>query len=385
MRVVLFDFKFEPDKPGITGLSDIVWNWARNLAVLGDEVHIVAPYPEDTQVPEGVIVNRFPVPPAGYRNIVGHMMIALRGWLEIRKLGRVDLVQAPEYLSTAIFSLLGRRTPCILSVPGNIYERIEHGNPFDWTTTQVYKVAAKLSARLCTRIIVTSRDMRQWWQKTGAEPSRMVLIPTGVDTQRFYPVPQARRLLGLPEDEPIVLYVGRLSHEKGVHVLVEALQRASKHISGLRLVLVGEGPFRVHLLRLVQQLGMDQNVVFRGWVEQQDLPVYYSAADVTVLPSFSEGLPRTMLEAMACGSPFLGTRITGIVDHVQDGETGFLVSPGDVEELAAKLLDILKNKGQAKDVGRRARDYICQTLDWKVIVERMRSEVYERLVTGNGG
>ena len=198
MRIVLFDYVFERDKPGISGLSDIVWNWAKHLVALGDEVHIVAPYPESAQPPKGAIVHRFPVPPIGYRNIVGHILIVLRGWLEIRRLGKVDIIHAPEYLSTGIFGLLSRDTPVILRVPGNIYERIAHGNPFDWSATQVLKVAARLSARLCTRIIVTSEEMRQWWEKTGAPASRMVLIPTGVDTELFRPIPNARALLNEP-------------------------------------------------------------------------------------------------------------------------------------------------------------------------------------------
>lgn len=203
MKIVLFDYVFEPSRPGITGLSDLVWNWAKHLMAFGDEVHIVAPYPESAQPPKGAIVHRFPVLPIGYRNIVGHILIVLRGWLEIRRLGNVDLIHAPEYLSTGIFGLLSRDTPVILTVPGNIYERIAHGNPFDWSATQVFKVAARLSARFCACIIVTSEEMRWWWEKTGAPTSRMVLIPHGVDTELFRPIPGTRALLGMSDHKRI--------------------------------------------------------------------------------------------------------------------------------------------------------------------------------------
>ncbi len=379
MRIVLFDFIFDQERPGISGLSDIVWNWARHLVAMGDRVHIVAPYPKSAQPPEGTFVHRFPVPPIGYRNIIGHVLIVLRGWLEIQKLGRVDIIQAPEYLSTGVFALLSRDTPVVLRVPGNIYERVAHGNPFDWSVTQVLKAAARVSARRCARIIVTSEDMRSWWAKTGAPESRMVLIPTGVDVELFRPIVNARTLLGIPRDRKVILYVGRLSHEKGIQHLLEALPAVDKDTPDVELHLVGDGKLRSHLLELAKKLQVEKRVTFHGWLDQPSLPMYYSAADVTVLPSFTEGLPRTMLEAMACGSPFLGTTITGVVDHVQDGETGFLVPPGDSNELAQKLRMVLKNATQAREIGERGREYVLRKLDWRVIVQRMRQEVYHRI------
>jgi glycosyltransferase involved in cell wall biosynthesis len=382
MKIVLFDYVFERDKPGITGLSDLVWNWAKHLVALGDEVHIVAPYPESARPPDGAIVHRFPIPPIGYRNIIGHILIVLRGWLEIHKLGKVDIIHAPEYLSTGIFALLSRETPVVLTVPGNIYERIEHGNPFDWSVTQVLKVAARLSARWCARIIVTSEEMRQWWEKTGTPTSRIVLIPYGVDTERFHPIPSARTLLGIPNHKRIVLYVGRLSHEKGIQYLLEAVHDVNKDTPGVELHLVGDGRFKGHLLELARQLQIEEQVFLHGWVNQPDLPLYYSAAGVTVLPSLSEGLPRTMIEAMACGSPFLGTKITGIVDHVRDGETGFLAKPGDTAALSARLIHILINRERSMKVAQQGRIYVLNHLSWEHIVANVREQVYKPLLSG---
>jgi len=377
VRVVLFDYVF--DKPGITGLSDLVWNWARELIALGDEVHIVAPYSEDVRPPAGTVVHRYPLPFIGYRNVIGHILIVLRGWWEIRKLGKVDLVHAPEYLSTGFFALLCKDTPVVLRVPGNIYERIAHGNPFDWSMTQVLKVAARLSARHCACIIVTTQEMRKWWGKTGTPESRMVLIPTGVDTEQFRPISDARCLLGLPEHKRIVLYVGRLSHEKGVHDLLEAFHTVGERFSDVDLHLVGDGPLRQQLGQLTAQLDMEGRVIFHGWVDQPDLPAYYSAADITVLPSFTEGMPRTMIEALACGSPFVGTKITGIVDHVRDGETGYVVEPGDPVALAEKLAYVLTHEEEAQRVGRQGLDYVRQTLGWDAVVRQYREKVYTKI------
>lgn len=377
MRIVLFDYIFERDSPGITGLSDVVWNWAEHLVALGDEVHIVAPYAEHARPPQGAVIHRFAVPPIGYRNVLGHVLIVLRGWSKIRKLGKIDLIHAPEYLSTGILATLSRNIPVILTVPGNIFERVQNGNPFDWSSTQALKIAAKLSARNCAGIIATSDEMRRWWRRTGTPAGNIVLIPYGVDTKRFHQVADARTSLGIGVSKRLVLYVGRLSHEKGVKDLLEALHRIEQTVPELELHLVGDGPMRAGLQHTAGSLALGDRVVFHGWVNQPDLPLYYSAANVTVLPSFSEGLPRTMIEAMACGSPFLGTTITGIVDVVQDGETGYLVEPGNAASLASRLADILNNPDETARVAQRGLEHIQRQFEWGAIMRRIREEVYQ--------
>ena len=382
MKLVFFDYVFEPDKPGITGLSDLVWVWAKNLIAMGHEVHIVAPYPNGAQPPEGTIVHRYDLPPLGHRNVLGHILVALKGWREIRKIDGADIIQAPEYLSTGIFALLSRRTPVVLKVPGNIYERIAHGNPFDWSVTQVLKVMARLSARFCAAVIVTSEEMRWWWGRTGTPPENMVLIPDGVDVDRFHPMPDARERLGWTDGQRPVLYVGRLSHEKGVQHLMEALPAVRDHVPGVRLHLLGEGPHKRQLQELIGRLGLEEQVVFHGWVDQPQLPLYYSGAEVTVLPSFSEGLPRVMMEALACGSVFLGTRITGIIDHIEDEKTGYLVEPGDPEGLAARLVDILTNPSAAARVARQGYAYVSEHLSAQHAARLMYERVFLPLTQG---
>ena len=376
MRIVLFDYVFDRDKPGASGLSDLVWNWASHLTTMGDEVHIVAPYLENARPPTGAIVHRYALPPIGYRNILGHVLIVLWGWLEIRKLGPIDLIHSPEYLSTGIFSLLMRRTPVILTVPGSIYERIKNGNPFDWWTTQALKVAARISARFCARIIVTSGEMWYWWKKIGTSVSRLTLIPYGVNIDQFHPIPDAKSSLGIPHTKRIVLYVGRLSHEKGLQYLLPAFQHVARQTSDVQLHVVGDGPLREKLATMAQDIGIGEKVVFHGWVPQNELPTFYSAADVVVLPSLSEGLPRTMLEAMACSAPFVGTNISGIRDWVIDGETGLMAPPADIDGLACCLDRLLYQADYAQQLGRAASNRIQRDLAWNTITLRIRTEVY---------
>lgn len=380
MKVVLFDYVFEPKKPGITGLSDLVWNWAEHLIAMGEEVNIVAPYPEHVKPPEGSIVHSYPVPFIGYRNVIGHFLIALKGWQEIRKLEDVDLVHAPEYLSTGVFVLFSKDIPILQTVPGNIYERIANGNPFDWSMTQVLKICARLSARRCTHTIVTSEKMRRWWRKTGVPDDRMTLIPYGVDTNRFYPIANTRSEIGLSPDKKIILYVGRLSHEKGVLDLLEAAKSILTKYPASELHFVGDGILKPQLEQSVQQCNLGEQVIFHGWVDQPNLPKYYSAADVTVLPSYSEGMPRTMIETLACGSPFIGAKITGIIDHIEDKQTGLLIEPGNVSQLQQALSWVIENPQEAGEIAQNGLAYVKQNLTWQAIVRRMRDEAYLKAI-----
>ncbi len=380
IKVGFIDYVLEPDKPGRTGLSDIVWELGTELVAQGNEMHVIASY-QSTEYPnDQIIVHNFPTPPIGYRNLFGHMWILKRAANIIRRLS-LDIIHAPEYFSTSFMWILGIQTPMVLTVPGNIYERIQNGNPFDYFTTQVLKIAAKISALSCDQIIATSNEMAWWWSKTGAPSSRLSVIPYGIDPHLFHPVLNARTLLNISPRKKLVLFVGRLSREKGLIHLIKALSFLCQDFHDVELHLIGDGGFGEYLYKSAVKYGIEKNIVFHGKVNRNKLPIYYSAADITVLPSLSEGLPRTMLESLACGSPFLGTKITGIEDHIRDNETGFLVEPGNTELLTSKLDMILRDREQALTVAKKGQEYVRNNLTWEVIAKRVQNEVYSQLST----
>jgi glycosyltransferase involved in cell wall biosynthesis len=379
IKIGFIDYVLEPDKPGRTGLSDIVWELGVELVAQGNEVHVIASY-QSTEYPNDlIIVHNFSTPPIGYRNLLGQLWILKRAANIIRHLS-LDIIHSPEYVSTSFMWILGIRTPMVLTVPGNIYERIQNGNPFDYFTTQVLKIAARVSAVSCNQIIATSNEMARWWSKTGASASRMSTIPLGVDTHLFHSIPNARTLLEISPQKRLILFVGRLSREKGLKYLVKAFSNLCVGSNDLELHLIGEGGYGEHLHDSSVELGIERNIVFHGKINRNELPIYYSAADITVLPSLSEGLPRTMLESLACGSPFLGTKITGIEDHIRDSETGFLVEPGNTEMLTRKLDAVLRDRELAMTVAKRGQAYVRNNLTWEVIAKRIQNEVYSKIL-----
>jgi glycosyltransferase involved in cell wall biosynthesis len=378
MRIAFIDFIFERGAPiGTTGLSEVVWRLAEPLAQLGHEVHIVAPYRDAGFPAQNIQVHRFDLPPINYRNIVGHLLIVRRAIDVLGRLGPLDLVHAPEYLSTALLCALGPHVPVVLTEPGNIFERVANGNPYDLVTTQVYKWAARTSGRRCAAIIATSAEMAEWWRRSGATDDRIARIALGVDLAGFGPRPAARAQLGWGE-QPQIIFVARLSVETGAEYLIRALPEVLRAYPGARLQIVGSGPAAESLRELAQAQGVGDAVAWHGWVPLDELASYYSAADLMVFPGTSGGTPRVMLQAMACGTPFVGSAIGGIVDHVEHGRTGWLVAPRDPAALAAAIVGALANPAAARAVAERSRAYVAG-LQWSEIAERVHREVYQRV------
>jgi D-inositol-3-phosphate glycosyltransferase len=375
VRVAFVDYVCDPAKPGKTGLSDLVWDMASRLAHLGDDVHVVAPYMVDTVPDPMVHVHRFELPPIGYRNIIGHLLIILRACRELRRLGKLDVIHTPEYTSGAVISSFYRIAPVVFTEPGNIYDRIANGNPYDRITTLVYKAAARLIARNCAHCFATSDWMKGWWQWTGVTPDRISLIPLGVDTTVFRPIRDARARLGIDNKSPIVLYAARLSRENGADVTLRAVARLRQTIPGLQLHVLGDGPEKVALQRLASQLEIANSTLWHGWVDFHDLPVYYSAADVLAFSGFSGGTPRVLLQAMACGTPAVASAIGGIVDHVRHGQTGLLFRAGRVEEMAIHIESLLADPRMARQLGQAGKAYVHSQVAWNVLVPRIR-EIY---------
>lgn len=343
----------------------------------GHEAHVIASYYTTVYPDPRVIVHNFPTPPIGYRNIIGQFWILKRA-ANIVKQNKFDIVHSPEYTSTAVLATLGVKTPLVLTVPGNIFQRIQMGHGYEWWYVYVLKWAARVSAKKCASVIAISKEMKKWWEWTGSDPQNTPMIPLGVNTDRFSPVPDARNLLGLPDNKLIFLYVGRFSQEKGLLDLIEAINLLPTKVDNadFEFVLIGRGPLQKEIENLIHQYNLEKIITLRDWVEQDLLPAWYSAADIFVLPSHSEGFSRTIPEAMICGTPVIGTAITGTEDHVIHEYNGFLFPAHDSKSLAKIINYIRHNKNEIEALGKNAYSYAHQNLTWTRIVDRIIDEVY---------
>ena len=224
-----------------------------------------------------------------------------------------------------------------------------------------------------------------------AEPSKIEVIPSAVDAETFKPVPkqQARAALGLDPSEWIVVYVGRILPRKGIDNLVEAFRQLMDRVdTPLRLLIVGgetiDGdPMRTpeisRLAGIATSLGIRDRLLFAGKRPQEMLKYFYSAADVAVTTPWYEPFGLTPLEAMACGTPVIGSEVGGIKFTVADGETGFLVPPRDPAALAARLQTLLEDRVLLRRMGRAARARVERLFTWSKVGERT-AELYEALL-----
>jgi D-inositol-3-phosphate glycosyltransferase len=214
----------------------------------------------------------------------------------------------------------------------------------------------------------------------GADSSRMAVIPCGVDLRRFRPINRAsaRRSLGL-DSSPVVLYVGRLEPLKGIDILIEAMAQLERS-DALLLIVGGDAEAESELRRLQAQaiaLGLEKRVRFIGAVQQSDLPRYYSAADVCVVPSYYESFGLVAVEAMACATPVVASRVGGLASTVSDGETGYLIPWRCPEPFAERIDLILSNDELRKNLGLAARRSM-RRYGWERVTASLAAE-YSRM------
>ena len=218
----------------------------------------------------------------------------------------------------------------------------------------------------------------------GADPGHATVIPCGVDTELFRPADReaVRARLGIG-DTPLVLYVGRIAPIKGLETLLDAIARLRARGSRVRLAIVGgeaDEPRDGHeadIRRGVDALGLRDVVSFVGAQPQERLRDYYVAADVTVLPSYYESFGMVALEAMACGSPVIGSRVGGLATTVRDGVTGFLVPDGDAEALAERIDLVVEDADLGFRMGREGVQWAARHR-WPCVAEAVCRE-YARL------
>jgi D-inositol-3-phosphate glycosyltransferase len=219
----------------------------------------------------------------------------------------------------------------------------------------------------------------------NADPSGITIVPAGFDPAEFWPVGKAlaRVALGLAPDNPVLLQLGRMVPRKGVDTTLEAfsLVRRRYRIPAKLLIVGGEpgDPERARLQSIARSEGVDDHVIFGGRCGRESLRWYYSAADLFVSTPWYEPFGITPVEAMACGTPVIGSNVGGIKFSVRDGETGYLVPPKDPGATAAKIAHLLKNPKLLRAFSAQAHRRSHDLFNWKTIASSLET-VYEDVI-----
>lgn len=227
-----------------------------------------------------------------------------------------------------------------------------------------------LPLHCCDGVIAVSKQVYRERRGQLLPGKKLHLIKNGIDLKRFMLSEnmraqyreETRKILGL-NDAVVVGEVGRLVPGKGQHLLLQTLALCRQNGKNLKVLFVGDGPSRIELENLSRRLQIETAVIFAG--HQTDTRPFLAAMDLFALPSLNEGLPLSLLEAMALGLPIIAARSGGIPELIADGKTGLLVPPNDVHALAQRLNFLLENTALQHQLVRQARELVCDEFDQK--------------------
>jgi D-inositol-3-phosphate glycosyltransferase len=239
-------------------------------------------------------------------------------------------------------------------------------------------------------IIATPAEQAQLNWLYGADLDKTVIIPPGVDLERFHPIPQdvAKTEVGIPCGDKTILFVGRIEPLKGIDTMLRAMALIQKRhpaaVADTCLAIIGGDPWAedpdaemARLQALRHELDIHDLVTFLGSRDQDILPNYYAAAEMVIMPSHYESFGMVALEAMAMGTPVIASEVGGLAFVVKDGVNGFHVPSRDPEALADRIYTLLTDPACRDSLGQQARQY-AQHFAWPIIVERIVN-VYQNI------
>jgi glycosyltransferase involved in cell wall biosynthesis len=234
------------------------------------------------------------------------------------------------------------------------------------------RMFTKVSLEHAERILAVSNDLARTVESMGIAPERIQVIPDGVDTDIFHPSSNPR--------QRVVLFVGTLSEQKGIIYLLDAFSKVT-HINpnlDLRLEIIGDGPSYQDLIGLTQQLGLSEKVSFLGSLPQVEVSRRMRQSMLLVLPSINEGLGVVLLEALASGTPCIGSKTGGITDIISR-DVGRLVPPSDPIALRDAILEIIQNNNLWERMSSQARRVILDKYAWPKIAVSL-TNIYKECV-----
>jgi glycosyltransferase involved in cell wall biosynthesis len=320
-------------------------------------------------------------------NLLSHRHAYLRLSAFLRE-ERFDIV----HVHTPIASLIGRLAAWRRHVPIRIYTA--HGFYFhdDMPARQrLLHVGLERFGGFFHHYLFTQSDEdRAAAIRLGiARKGCVRTIGNGIDMHRFDPERlgdacrlRIRESLGIAPDAPVLGIIARMVREKGFFELFRAFKTLAERLPELRLLVIGGALASDHddstreLDSLIDELGIRDRIVFTG--QRSDIPELLRAMDVYTLPSYREGMPRSVIEAMAMGLPTVATDIRGCREEVIDGKTGFIVPPRTIDPLMERCLDLLSHPDRAREMGRAARERALDLCDEQKVMER-QLEVYKGL------
>ncbi len=312
-----------------------------------------------------------------------HGRIDLRTVFEIRRFLRsnqIDILHSHGYKSDIVGFMAASLAKTVWVATNHVWHPMSG-------KLRLYEGVDAFVLRFARRIVAVSCEVREALIAANIESANIRVIENGIDLDRFTPSRQTeflRSMFGMREHDVIVTIVGRLSPEKGHKTFLEAARTIASGHDNVKFLIVGDGPMEEELRIEAARLNLGQRVVFAGF--RGDMPEIYGLSDVMVNASSIEGLPMTILEAMASRVPVVAARTGGIPGIIKDGETGLLVDSGDVGALSTRIESLIEDPGRRRQLASAAFEFVtvnhslkrmCDSY-WQVYQEAMDRPEDER-------
>ena len=362
----------------------------RHLALRGHDVTVVTP--GNSSMPavdnfDGVKVVRFPLElpvdltygrvAQSQVNVAGkvarlavmahYLEAQYRTTIHVARAQGADVIHAHWAIPTGPAAVKAARKlglPSIITMHGgDVYVNREQG--YDFPTRWYVRPALRWTLNRADALTAITEDCRQHALRAGAPDASIHLVFNGTDLRRFSPGPTGTSRAGDPKFGPHMIFACRqLFPRKGIRFLIEAAAKLKPRFPDLQVVVAGDGFERPDLIKLAESLGVGQDVTFLGWVPNNELPPYYRAAAVSVIPSLEEGFGIPAAEAMGCETPVVASDAGGLPEVVEHGVTGLVVPRGDSAALAEAIGSLLADPARSAAMGRAGRLRALRLFDW---------------------
>jgi len=367
------------------GVEAHIFNLAKALSRLNVEVEIIDSDRRDKiNNIENIAIRRLNVPnvslPSLYRfntlssiineNIFGHRVA------KFLKYSKYDLIHVHTvYAGFHIVKVINM--PIIYTCHNPLWNV---KNPHLYERVVVRKIESFIMKKAKLVIAVAESLKRNIIRHSSIDPSKILAIPNGVDINFFNPhIPydNVERKYSL-ENSFVILFVGRVVYNKGIDTLIRAMGLLTKKYENIKCLIVGplsptfnyvasKGSYIKFLINLVSKLNLRHHVIFTGLIDIDELRALYARANVTVLPSYFEAMAMTLLEAMASGTPVIGSRIDGIRDVIIEGVNGYMFKKGDYRDLASKIELLLTSSTRRRRLSANARRIAINRYSWESV------------------
>lgn len=380
--------------------------FAKSLVMKGVETHIVVPHAKGLkkeEIMDGVHIHRvqylypsnfqtlayFPGIPEKIKTIKGNLQVLpfmlsmIKKMLNIVRNYDIDVINAhwaipPGFIAT--FTKRFYKKPVLITLYGaELWPAIKKNSKIiKWMISYALSNAEKV-------VGISDATCNAGEEISGR--GDIEILPDGIDAETFNPNVngnEIRKRYNL-EDYFMIFSSGRMVERKGFRYLIEAMPYILGRFQNTKLIIGGDGPEKENLEKLAIDLGINDNVIFPGFIPDQDFPKYMKTCDVFVLPSIvdskgdTEGSATILLEAMACGTPVVGTKVGGVPYAIKDGKGGFLVEEKSPRQLVEKIVMLLEDENLGKEMGESGRRYVKEKFSLDKIAERYVNE-FEKFV-----